>query len=100
MLTAYLMVVQPLLQDGLQLSDNLVAVLLDTLEGRHVLVVGQHCLCLAVIPGKGEETLWQASMGIICSCQFPDSPNCLAIGLHLDAGLETRWKLKQELQLH
>ena len=39
---AYLVVIQPFLQDYLQLGDDLVAVLLDAKEGGHVLVVGQH----------------------------------------------------------
>ena len=39
---AYLMVIQPFLQDYLQFSNDLVAVLLDAKEGGHVLIVGQH----------------------------------------------------------
>lgn len=55
-LFAYLMVIQPFLQNDLEFGNDLVAVLLDAKEGGHVLVVGQHWLGFAVVPGEGEDS--------------------------------------------
>lgn len=44
-------VFQPLSEQGLQLADNGGTVLLNAMEGGHVLVLLQHSVCFGVSPG-------------------------------------------------
>ena len=95
--SAYLVVIQPFLQDYFQFSDDLVAVLLDAEERGHVLVVGQHWLRLAVVPGGGVDSFENDSFPLGSVSYVQDLPHCLPISLHFNTGLKTRWQLEQEL---